>query len=75
MRSCIRTFYSAPRILRRLWGNLWRRRRPLIALVANLSYRGNARRSCEAHAAFEQYLDNRHERSYPSERPQEALDR
>lgn len=40
--------------LRRVWGNVRHWRRPLIALVANLSYRGNinlGRRLCEAFIA------------------------
>ena len=52
MLSCDRTFYSMPRILRRIWGNLWGRRQPLIALVGNLSYRNNLKLSCKAYADF-----------------------
>jgi hypothetical protein len=36
MLACDRTFYSMPRILRRVWGNFWGRRQPLISLVGNL---------------------------------------
>jgi radical SAM superfamily enzyme YgiQ (UPF0313 family) len=43
MLSCDRDFYSMPRILRRVWTNLWQRRKPLISLVGNLSYRSNVR--------------------------------
>jgi len=49
---CDRDFYSMPRILRRVWGNLWRRRKPLITLVGNLSYRSNLRLNCKAYADF-----------------------
>ena len=59
MLSCDRTFYSMPRILRRVWGNLWGRRQPLISLVGNLSYRKNLQLSCKAYAAFKGYLGNR----------------
>ena len=52
MISCDRQFYSMPRILRRVWGNLWGRRKPLITLVGNLSYRSNIRVDCEAYADF-----------------------
>ncbi len=45
METCDQTFYSLRKILRRVWGSLWHRRQPLIALVANLSYRGNLRQS------------------------------
>jgi radical SAM superfamily enzyme YgiQ (UPF0313 family) len=43
MISCDRDFYSMPRILRRVWSSLWQRRKPLISLVGNLSYRSNLR--------------------------------
>jgi len=52
MLSCDRSFYSMPRVLRRMWGNLWQRRQPLIALVGNLSYRNNLRLNCKAYADF-----------------------
>ena len=45
METCDQTFYSLRNTLRRVWGSLWHRRQPLIALVANLSYRGNLRQS------------------------------
>ena len=61
MLSCDRTFYSMPRILRRVWGNLWGRRQPLISLVGNLSYRKNVQLNCKAYAAFKRYLGNRHD--------------
>lgn len=41
MKSCNRCFYSLSRILRRVWGNLWRRRKPIITLMTNLSFRNN----------------------------------
>jgi radical SAM superfamily enzyme YgiQ (UPF0313 family) len=52
MISSNRIFYSIPRILRRLCGNVWRRRSPLIGLVGNLSYRSNIRVDCRAYADF-----------------------
>jgi len=52
MISCNRDFYSMPRILRRLCGNLWQRRRPLLSLVGNLSFRNNIRLDCNAYADF-----------------------
>jgi radical SAM superfamily enzyme YgiQ (UPF0313 family) len=45
METCDGTFYSLRNIFRRVWGALWHRRRPLIAIVANLSYRKNLRQS------------------------------
>jgi radical SAM superfamily enzyme YgiQ (UPF0313 family) len=52
MISCDRKFYSMPRILRRVWSNLWRRRAPLIAMLGALSYRSNLRLNCRAYAEF-----------------------
>jgi radical SAM superfamily enzyme YgiQ (UPF0313 family) len=49
MESCNRCFYSLSRILRRVWGNFWRRRKPIIALVSNLSVRKNIRLDREAY--------------------------
>ena len=43
MISCNRRFYSRWQTLRRIVGNFLRRRRPLISLASNLSYRNNAR--------------------------------
>jgi radical SAM superfamily enzyme YgiQ (UPF0313 family) len=57
MVSCNRNFYSIPRILRRVCGNLWRRRRPLISLVGNLSYRSNIGVDCKAYAHFKRQRD------------------
>jgi radical SAM superfamily enzyme YgiQ (UPF0313 family) len=52
MISCNRNFYSMPRILRRVWSNLWGRRQPLISLVVNLSYRNNLRPNRKVYADF-----------------------
>jgi len=41
METCDETFYSVRPMLRRVWRSVRHWRRPLIALVANLSYRGN----------------------------------
>ena len=60
MISCDRSFYSVPRVLRRVWGNLWQRRQPLITLLGNLSYRNNLRLNCKAYADFKRYSGNRH---------------
>ena len=58
MTSCSRSFYSVPRILRRVWSNLWHRRSPLISLVGNLSYRSNIRTDCRAYADFKRDRGN-----------------
>ena len=52
MIACYRKFYSVPRILYRVWRSAWHRRKPLISLVGNLSYRHNFRRDCDAYADF-----------------------
>jgi radical SAM superfamily enzyme YgiQ (UPF0313 family) len=59
MISCDRIFYSMPRILRRVWGNLWRWRGPLITLVGNFSYRSHLRLNCKAYADLKRYWGNR----------------
>jgi radical SAM superfamily enzyme YgiQ (UPF0313 family) len=59
METCDRTFYSLPNTLRRVWDSLWRRRQPLIATVANLSYRKNLRQSqrcCREFLAAQQHM-------------------
>jgi radical SAM superfamily enzyme YgiQ (UPF0313 family) len=61
MISCNRKYYSMPCILRRLCSNLWHRRKPLISLVGNLSYRGNSRVNCKAYADFKRHRGNLHD--------------
>ena len=62
MLSCTRTFYSMPRILRRVWSTLWHRRKPLISLVGNLSYRSNIRVDGKAYADFKRHRGQRPKR-------------
>jgi radical SAM superfamily enzyme YgiQ (UPF0313 family) len=45
MNSCDRRFYSLWRIIRRVAGSFLWRRRPILSLVSNLSYRNNSRLS------------------------------
>jgi radical SAM superfamily enzyme YgiQ (UPF0313 family) len=52
MISCDQKFYSMPRILCRVWSNLWQRRSPLIAMLGALSYRSNLQLNCRAYAEF-----------------------
>ena len=52
MIACNRRFYSATRIMRRVWRSVWHRSRPLLSLVGNLSYRHNSRMDCKAYANF-----------------------
>jgi radical SAM superfamily enzyme YgiQ (UPF0313 family) len=56
MISCDRDFYSMPRILRRVWSSLWQRRKPMINLVGNFSYRNNLRLNRKAYADFKSYV-------------------
>jgi len=52
METCDGTFYSVRPTLRRVWRNVRHWRRPLIALVANLSYRRNINLSRAGCSAF-----------------------
>jgi len=61
MVSCDQRFYSMPRILYRVCGNLWRRRKPLISLVGNLSYRRNSQLAAKAYADFERQHGHKHD--------------
>ena len=57
MQTCDQAFYSLAGTLRRAWSSLWHRRRPLITLVANLSYRSNLReghKNCQEFLAIQQ---------------------
>jgi len=58
MISCNRNFYSLPRILRRVGSNFWHRRKLLISLVGNLSFRGNLRVACKAYGDFRLHRAN-----------------
>jgi len=59
MDACTRDFYSLPRVVRRVGGDLWGRRQPLRSLVSNLAYRNNARLNRKAHADFKRQQANR----------------
>jgi radical SAM superfamily enzyme YgiQ (UPF0313 family) len=61
MISCNRSFYSMPRILRRMCSNVLQRRAPLISFVGNLSYRKNFRVDCRAYANFKCQRGNRYD--------------
>ncbi|MBU0716864.1 MAG: B12-binding domain-containing radical SAM protein [Planctomycetes bacterium] len=52
METCDGTFYSVRPILRRVWRSVCHWRRPLIALVANLSYRNNINLGRAGYSAF-----------------------
>jgi hypothetical protein len=45
-----------PRLLCRVWSNLWGRRQPLIGLVGNLSYRKNLQLSRKAYTNFKRQV-------------------
>jgi radical SAM superfamily enzyme YgiQ (UPF0313 family) len=59
MNACNGSFYSLPSILRRVWSSMWRRRRPFLSLVGNLSYRNNIRMGHKAHASFRERVGSR----------------
>jgi len=58
MLSCDRSFYSVPRIIKRVLSSVWGRRQPLISLVGNFSYRNNLRMSSAAYSDFTRYCNN-----------------
>jgi len=59
MNSCNDTFYSMPSVLRRVWGSVWRRHKPFLSLVGNLSYRNNIRMGRRAHEDFRHRIGSR----------------
>jgi radical SAM superfamily enzyme YgiQ (UPF0313 family) len=59
MRICNHTFYSMPRILRRVWSSMWRRCKPILSLVGSLSYRNNIRMGHKAHDNFRLQIGDR----------------
>ena len=59
MLNCQRSFYSIPRILARICKSVWRRRQPLISLVANFSYRGNIGVDRRSYADFQRQHSGR----------------
>ena len=61
MLACNRSFYSLPRILRRIWRCVWQRRQPLIGLVGNFSYKNNFRLSRESYPDIARQCDTRSE--------------
>jgi radical SAM superfamily enzyme YgiQ (UPF0313 family) len=61
MERCERSFYSLGGTVRRVLDSWWRRRKPLIALVANLSYRRNLRqfqKNCRDFLAARRRVDS-----------------
>jgi radical SAM superfamily enzyme YgiQ (UPF0313 family) len=52
MLCCGQQFYSVHNIMSRIWGNLWRWRKPFITVVANFSYRSNLRLDRKTYADF-----------------------
>jgi radical SAM superfamily enzyme YgiQ (UPF0313 family) len=59
MISCNRTFYSLPRILGRVWSATWRRRKPLMSIIGNFSFRGNIRLAARSYAEFQRQYSHR----------------
>jgi radical SAM superfamily enzyme YgiQ (UPF0313 family) len=52
MITCNRTFYSLPRVLRRIWSSVRQHRKPWLSIIGNFSCRGNARL---ARRSYEEY--------------------
>jgi len=52
MITCNRTFYSLPRVLRRIWNNMRQGHKPWLSVIGNFSYRGNIR---FAHRVYEEF--------------------
>ena len=57
MIACDWDFYSMRRILGRFWDSIWRRRKPLVSLAGNFSYRNNLRLNRKAYAGFQSYAN------------------
>lgn len=57
MIACDWNFYSMRRILCRVWSSIWQRRKPLVSLAGNLSYRKNFRLNRESYADFQSYAN------------------
>jgi len=68
LETCLQTFYSYPRIMRRVFGNLWRMCKPTKALVANLSYRSTLRFDREKFQEFDLSRGEAQAREQPMER-------
>lgn len=60
MISCDSYFYSMPRILSRVWSNLWQGRKAFITLVGNLSYWSNIRLNCKSYVEFIRHNSNKY---------------
>ena len=50
--ACNRSFYSIPKITRRVLESFFRRRKPLVNLISNLTFRGNIRVDMNAYVKF-----------------------
>jgi radical SAM superfamily enzyme YgiQ (UPF0313 family) len=59
MHACNGAFYSMPNILRRVWSSVWRRRKPLLSFIGNVSYRNNIKMGRRAHANFRRQVGGR----------------
>ena len=57
MIACDWNFYSMRRILCRAWSSIWRRRKPLVSLAGNFSYKKNLRLNRKSYAGFQSYAE------------------
>jgi radical SAM superfamily enzyme YgiQ (UPF0313 family) len=69
MDTCNREFYSSVRVARRVWGWLTERRKPVFALVSNLSNKNNARLYRKV---FREFAASQAGRAYWTSRPSES---
>jgi len=69
MTSCNEAFYSVPRIFHRVARSFWHRRKPLMSLAGNLSYRGNLHRDSQAYADFKHQVDRMDKQERQNKRP------
>jgi radical SAM superfamily enzyme YgiQ (UPF0313 family) len=59
MKICNRTFYSLPRVLRRIWSSVKQRRKPWLSIIGNFSYRGNIRLGRRNYEKYRRSVGNR----------------
>ena len=73
MLGCCQQFYSVRNIISRIWGNLWRWRKPFITVVANFSYRSNLRLDRKAYADFRREHTHKYDTGKEAERAKSEM--
>ena len=59
MTTCNKTFYSLPRVLRRIWSSVSHHRKPLMSIVGNFSSRGNIRLAQRSYEVYRRQVSDR----------------